>query len=690
MSVELLTEAVRHHEAGRLDEAEALYRKVLAEEPDQPDALHLLGVLAQQRGEHAAAVELLRQAVAQDPKAPIFHTHLGFALEASGKPTDAIAHYEAALTLEPKLAPARHQMADTLLALGRAAEAVPHYETLLEADPGNSEFHAKLGAIQSDSGLHKEACGHFEAALRQHPDNALLQIGLVYALARMAPETYEARHASLMERAFGFTHVSHQALARPAAHLVKQRHGIGGGAKAADALFADALLQALLKKTVNADGELELFLTDLRREFLFSDTLAAAQWPFLAALAAQGFNNEYVFWVSEEEEARLGELKAGVEAALAAKAEPEAAFCEKLLLLALYEPLHRLAGAGKLTEVPLDAWPAPLRPVLRQALVEPLEEEASKARIPSLTEIRDATSRAVQSQYEANPYPRWLSIDRPAPATLAQALAQLLPREALPDFLAEEAPEVLIAGCGTGKHAALRALAYGDAKITAVDLSKSSLAYARRMSRALGIGNLTFHQGDILDLDALKRQFPLIECAGVLHHMKEPEKGWTVLTRLLRPGGLMLIGLYGEAARKDIVEARARIAELGLQPVAKDIRDFRHAMLTGEHDACAGLMVFHDFFALSGCRDLIFHVQEHRYTIPQIEKMIADQGLEFLGFQFYEDALGIRNLYRKEYPADAAMTDLACWARFEEAHPGVFAEMLGYLFWCRKPAENGA
>ncbi len=99
-------------------------------------------------------------------------------------------------------------------------------------------------------------------------------------------------------------------------------------------------------------------------------------------------------------------------------------------------------------------------------------------------------------------------------------------------------------------------------------------------------------------------------------------------------------------------------------------------------------MVFHDFFALSGCRDLIFHVQEHRYTIPEIGKMIDDQSLEFLGFRFYEDALGIANLYRKEYPADPDMTDLASWERFEEAHPQVFTEMLGYLFWCRKPMEG--
>ena len=84
MSAEILTQAVRHHEAGQLEKAEALYREVLSGDPNQPDALHLLGVLAHQKGDHAAAVTLLRQAIAQDASAPIFHLHLGYALDASG------------------------------------------------------------------------------------------------------------------------------------------------------------------------------------------------------------------------------------------------------------------------------------------------------------------------------------------------------------------------------------------------------------------------------------------------------------------------------------------------------------------------------------------------------------------------------------------------------------------------------
>jgi hypothetical protein len=86
-----------------------------------------------------------------------------------------------------------------------------------------------------------------------------------------------------------------------------------------------------------------------------------------------------------------------------------------------------------------------------------------------------------------------------------------------------------------------------------------------------------------------------------------------------------------------------------------------------------------DFFSLSGCRDLLFHVQEHRMTLPQIAAFIADAGLVFLGFDA-ENALLAQ--YAARFPADTAKTDLASWHRFETENPGSFASM--YQFWVQK------
>jgi 2-polyprenyl-3-methyl-5-hydroxy-6-metoxy-1,4-benzoquinol methylase len=82
-------------------------------------------------------------------------------------------------------------------------------------------------------------------------------------------------------------------------------------------------------------------------------------------------------------------------------------------------------------------------------------------------------------------------------------------------------------------------------------------------------------QADILHLHQIGKEFDIIESAGVLHHMDEPMAGWRVLVDLLRPGGLMKIGLYSELARQHIVKARKEIASLGLGTSATEIRNFR-------------------------------------------------------------------------------------------------------------------
>ena len=86
-----------------------------------------------------------------------------------------------------------------------------------------------------------------------------------------------------------------------------------------------------------------------------------------------------------------------------------------------------------------------------------------------------------------------------------------------------------------------------------------------------------------------------------------------------------------------------------------------------------------DFFTLSECRDLLFHVQEHRLTLPDIAAFLADNDLALLGF---EVGAATQARYRSRFPGDAAMTDLACWQVLEREHPDTFVGM--YQFWVQK------
>ena len=131
-----------------------------------------------------------------------------------------------------------------------------------------------------------------------------------------------------------------------------------------------------------------------------------------------------------------------------------------------------------------------------------------------------------------------------------------------------DAPQILIAGAGTGQQSLYASSRFEGSNILAVDLSLSSLSYAKRKTEELGVTNIEYMQADILDLEKLNMKFDMIECSGVLHHMEEPLAGWRVLVNCLKTGGLMKIGLYSERARTDIVDIHKEIDQSNIGPVS--------------------------------------------------------------------------------------------------------------------------
>ena len=95
----------------------------------------------------------------------------------------------------------------------------------------------------------------------------------------------------------------------------------------------------------------------------------------------------------------------------------------------------------------------------------------------------------------------------------------------------------------------------------------------------------------------------------------------------------MAVGLYSERARADLEPARAFIAERGYRPTAPDIRRCRHELLELGPAVSRRLHDSVDFFTTSECRDMLFHVQEHRMTLPQIGAFLAENDLTFVGFE---------------------------------------------------------
>jgi hypothetical protein len=162
--------------------------------------------------------------------------------------------------------------------------------------------------------------------------------------------------------------------------------------------------------------------------------------------------------------------------------------------------------------------------------------------------------------------------------------------------------------------------------------------------------------------------------------MADPWAGWQVLLSLLRPGGFMRLGLYSKLGRQDVNAARALIARRGYAATTQDIRRSRQDILQlPEGEPARGVARHLDFFTVSECRDMLFHVQEHQLTLSEIANFVGENEIEFLGFVADSDVI---SRFRARSPQPDAGRDLGLWQDFETENPGVFAGM--YQFWIRK------
>jgi len=430
-------------------------------------------------------------------------------------------------------------------------------------------------------------------------------------------------------------------LATAAAGLVRARAAAGG--RIAD----DALLHAALAAAPVTDAGLEEALTQARRALLERGGDAA----FAAALAQQCFLNGYAWWQTDDEGARVENLRAHVEAGGATDTE--------VATLACYVPLHKVRGAEKFTGHVLAA-------LLRQQRDEPADEKRIAAALPVLTPV------AATDQSET-PWPRWHGHPAmEAPVTPRAWLENRFPHTDL-DRVPEK-PAMLAAGCGTGQYALHLARALVLESVTAIDLSRANLAYAARKAADAGM-NIRFGQGDILEAAALGRRFGLIECGGVLHQMADPFAGWTALLGLLEPDGLMRVAVHSRVARATLRPLQARLAQQGFDESNGGVRAARHRLMQ-EDDAVREAPAF---FTLEGCRHLLFPGAEHPLALGDIARFLREKDLRLIGLEAPQN---VRAAYSARFPRDAAADDLDNWAAFEQENPQTFAAMI--QFWVQR------
>ena len=341
-----------------------------------------------------------------------------------------------------------------------------------------------------------------------------------------------------------------------------------------DSLRHLKLLHNLMRICPLPDLELEKLFVNIRRCLLFNLGKIKASDDviyFLSTLCLHCFTNEYVYFESEEETKLIDELEKIITKSFVQSKQPDLL---NILCLASFRPLHKYTWHQDIEVLDhLDE--------IKRLLEEPRVEKAIAKEISLLGAVSDRVSKTVREQYEENPYPRWIK-------------PQIFKGKSLADFCNDTelklysenikdatAPKILIAGCGTGQHSIETASRFSNSEVTAVDLSLSSLAYAKRQTDETKLTNLLYMQADILNLADLGQEFDIIESVEFFIICLSQ---WRVehTHKNFKLGGLMRIGLYSELARQHIKEIRREIKSLGVGTSDTDMRQFRQSIITSE------------------------------------------------------------------------------------------------------------
>jgi len=454
-----------------------------------------------------------------------------------------------------------------------------------------------------------------------------------------------------------------------------------------DQLCLDLTLHSAISRLILSNRDLELAFLVIRRELLIlsvEGNLSPLHLGLISAFGERGILNEYINPSNDRERTCINLMVSSLKD-LNLESLDDCKY--DLMILAMYMPFHKLPSAHHLKELQCGQWPVEIQQIALKTLYEYVLEQEVAAEIPSLLKSCSATgenliSKIVRQQYEESPYPRWENLG--LLKNKKTYFEHYKPLRNHPFSRGKVSFDLLVAGCGTGEHPLQNAASIKNLNVIAIDLSRQSLAYAEIKRRKLNLKKVTFYQADILELDQYAKSFDIIESVGVLHHMEDPEIGLTKLLGCLKPNGVLLLGLYSKLARarfEGIRKINQSIVNTGISDGlnAERVIRLRNDMLISREPSLDWVDHAIDFYSFSGFRDLLFHVQEHQYTIAMIQLMLNRFKLKFLGFNLAPRVIA---KYQELYPEDKHCIDLSTWAEFEERFPDTFLTM--YNFHCSK------
>ena len=644
---------------GKIHDSIRYYKKTILINPNYVDAYNNIGLIHFEKGENLIAKKYFEKAITINPQSVYALNNLGIIFDTINQFENAIDCYNQVISIDKFNCNALNNAAISYSKIGKEEISINYFLKVIKTEPKNIYF---LNSI-----------ANMFANLKITSDTKINQNNL-YNLLLFLFQNDNINHEDVSNQvilfSLGVNEIELENLGNSVNTLINNIN--------IQNLFNNELFLLFLKKKLNTDLNLEIVLIKIRKEIieaLFENKKKNLKkyLDFIIALSEQCWLNEYIFPKTEKE--------IDLEKRLISKIEKDEKINElEISILTCFSALKKSNSIlRKLKNFKSEN--QLFNQLIFSQIIEPLEEENLKKSIKNFKKINDEVSKKVKIQYEENPYPRWKCCNVNISQNYIKCINDDINPYVLPFNEKIYEPDVLIAGCGTGKHA-ISASRYKDAKILAIDLSLSSLAYAKRKILDLNYKNFNFLAADILEIKNLEKKFDIIECVGTLHHMEKPILGLEALLNLLKPNGFLKIGLYSKIAREPIINFRKNLLNKKFKNKSDNIMCLRKEIIENrESDKyLKKITSSKDFYSRSNLRDLLFHVQEHQFTISEIREIIKNYKLEFLNFIITDPLIKFK--YLKNFPNDVMQNSLNNWEKFETDNPNIFNGM--YQFWLKK------
>tara|TARA_Y100001968_G_scaffold230300_1_gene213139 strand:+ start:508 stop:2673 length:2166 start_codon:yes stop_codon:yes gene_type:complete len=680
----IIIEAFKFHSQGNISEAAKYYQYFINQGFKDHRVFSNYGIILKKLGNLEEAELLYRKAIKVNPNFADAHSNLGNILKDLGKLREAELSTRKAIELNPDFADAYYNLGIILKDLGKLQDAEVSARKAIKLNPDYANAHFNLGIILDELNRPREALKCFlnQSYTSLEEINKCLYISLF--LKRTDPNSLAIEDLRyIFNILINKDNISHDILFNSFNRLyqIESLLYLDNSNKILESkdfkIFSnDQIVMKSLERIVFKSQSWENMLSKIREEICYilaneKRGLEDIESKFLISLAHQCFINEYVFYFSKEELKYTEKIIKKLN-----KSEENK---ELILILGCYYPLYKLTDripflkSFKSSDIRINR-------LLKLQILDPLKERELSKKIKRIGHIDDETSKRVLNQYEKRPFPAWRNtFDY---HKLQKDAYQKINDDIKPNFIntnfKSKELNILIAGCGTGQQV-LQATAYKNSQITAIELSLSSLAYAKRKINEIGINNVGLIQMDILELSLMKEKFDLIECTGVLHHMKDIDKGLRALLQVLDNNGFLKLGIYSQKARRKIQSARDYIKSKQIEVNENNLREFRMSIINGCLPELKSYIRQPLFYTMSGIEDLFFHTQEHQFNLHELQDMLEKNRLIFHGFVLPKD---IKYKYKKYFPEDKTQTNLQNWGKFEEKYTRTFSGM--YNFWVSK------